>query len=66
MRSNRVLGTSVPSIPTTLGNARHNLNVCQHKWRELKPKLDRFNVCFDRVPTGDLSHDDQVEARREF
>ncbi|KAJ0826463.1 hypothetical protein HanRHA438_Chr17g0814571 [Helianthus annuus] len=21
---------------------RHNLNACQHKWRELRPKLDRF------------------------
>ncbi|MFS7985640.1 hypothetical protein Hanom_Chr11g01000881 [Helianthus anomalus] len=20
-----------------VGNTRHNLNVCQHKWRELKP-----------------------------
>ncbi|MFS8019395.1 hypothetical protein Hanom_Chr15g01403301 [Helianthus anomalus] len=43
-----------------VGNNRHNLNVCQHKWRELKPKLDRFKICFDRVLTGDLSHGDQM------
>ncbi|MFS8008898.1 hypothetical protein Hanom_Chr14g01278311 [Helianthus anomalus] len=44
-----------------VGNTRHNLNVCQHKWRELKPKLNRFKVCFNRVPAGDLIHDDRVE-----
>ncbi|MFS7896317.1 hypothetical protein Hanom_Chr00s004470g01722781 [Helianthus anomalus] len=47
-------------------NARHNLNACQHKWRELKLKLDRFKVCFERVPAGYLTHDDRVEARLEF
>ncbi|MFS7993319.1 hypothetical protein Hanom_Chr12g01092641 [Helianthus anomalus] len=44
-----------------VGNARHNLNTCQHKWRELKLHLDRFKACFDRVPAGDLSYDDRVE-----
>ncbi|MFS8001787.1 hypothetical protein Hanom_Chr13g01194471 [Helianthus anomalus] len=24
------------------GNTHHNLNACQHKWRELKPRLDRL------------------------
>ncbi|MFS7954790.1 hypothetical protein Hanom_Chr07g00634711 [Helianthus anomalus] len=41
-----------------VGNNRHNLNACQHKWRELIPKLDRFKVCFDHVFVGDLSHND--------
>ncbi|KAJ0909955.1 hypothetical protein HanRHA438_Chr07g0327091 [Helianthus annuus] len=41
-----------------VGNTRHNLNACQHKWRELKPHLDRFKAYFDRVPVGDLSYDD--------
>ncbi|MFS7997217.1 hypothetical protein Hanom_Chr12g01139081 [Helianthus anomalus] len=45
-----------------IGNNR--LNACQHKWRELTPKLGRFKVCFDRVPTGDLSHDDQMEIAK--
>ncbi|MFS8034109.1 hypothetical protein Hanom_Chr17g01577341 [Helianthus anomalus] len=47
-----------------VGNARHNLNACQHKWRELKQKLDLFKVCFDRVPTIDLTHDDRVEIAK--
>ncbi|MFS7988328.1 hypothetical protein Hanom_Chr11g01033471 [Helianthus anomalus] len=25
-----------------VGNNRHTLNVCQHIWRELRPKLDRL------------------------
>ncbi|MFS7921083.1 hypothetical protein Hanom_Chr03g00232511 [Helianthus anomalus] len=44
-----------------VGNTRHNLNACQHKWCELKPKLVWFKFCFDRVPAGDLSHDDRME-----
>ncbi|MFS8024856.1 hypothetical protein Hanom_Chr16g01468231 [Helianthus anomalus] len=44
-----------------VGNNHQNLKACQHKWRELKPKLDRFKICFDRVPAGDLSHADQKE-----
>ncbi|MFS8030017.1 hypothetical protein Hanom_Chr17g01529161 [Helianthus anomalus] len=36
---------------------RHNLNTCQHKWRELRPKLDRFKAYYETVPSGDLSHD---------
>ncbi|MFS7922962.1 hypothetical protein Hanom_Chr03g00255221 [Helianthus anomalus] len=47
-----------------VGNARHNLNTCQHKWRELKPKLDRFKFCFDRVPVGDLSHGDRMKIAK--
>ncbi|MFS8015792.1 hypothetical protein Hanom_Chr15g01360861 [Helianthus anomalus] len=45
-------------------NLRHNLNVGQHKWQELKPHMDRFKACFDRVSAGDLSHDDQVEIAK--
>ncbi|MFS7995746.1 hypothetical protein Hanom_Chr12g01121601 [Helianthus anomalus] len=33
-----------------VGNDRHNLNACQHKWRELRPKLDRFKAYYDSVP----------------
>ncbi|KAJ0566209.1 hypothetical protein HanIR_Chr06g0271231 [Helianthus annuus] len=47
-----------------VGNARHNLNACQHKRRELKPHLDRFKACFDRVPAGYLSYDGQVEIAK--
>ncbi|KAJ0937799.1 hypothetical protein HanRHA438_Chr03g0146001 [Helianthus annuus] len=47
-----------------VSNTRHNLNACQHKWRELKPKLDWFKVCFNRVPTGDLSHEDRMEIAK--
>ncbi|KAJ0870245.1 hypothetical protein HanRHA438_Chr11g0498201 [Helianthus annuus] len=47
-----------------VGNARHNLNAFQHKWRELKPHLDRFKACFDRVPADDLSYDDRVEIAK--
>ncbi|MFS7910275.1 hypothetical protein Hanom_Chr02g00104381 [Helianthus anomalus] len=48
-------------------NARHNLNACQHKWRDLKPKLDRFKRYYNRVPAAGLSHDDRVYiARVEF
>ncbi|MFS7906842.1 hypothetical protein Hanom_Chr01g00063971 [Helianthus anomalus] len=47
-----------------VGNASHNLNACQHKWGDLKPKLDRFKVCFDRVPRGDLTHDDRLEIAK--
>ncbi|KAJ0587731.1 hypothetical protein HanIR_Chr04g0166531 [Helianthus annuus] len=43
-----------------VGNDRHNLNACQHKWRELRPKLDRFKAYYEAVPSGDLSHEDQV------
>ncbi|MFS7916979.1 hypothetical protein Hanom_Chr03g00183661 [Helianthus anomalus] len=39
-----------------VGNTLHNLNACQHKWHEFKPRLDRLKVCFDRVPAGDLTH----------
>ncbi|KAM0063739.1 hypothetical protein Hdeb2414_s0003g00094481 [Helianthus debilis subsp. tardiflorus] len=41
-------------------NDRHNLNACQHKWRELRPKLDRFKAYYDSVPGGDISHEDRV------
>ncbi|KAJ0940096.1 hypothetical protein HanRHA438_Chr02g0079471 [Helianthus annuus] len=47
-----------------IGNTRNNLNACQHKWRELKPKLDRFKVCFDLDPAVDLTHDDRVEITK--
>ncbi|MFS7912959.1 hypothetical protein Hanom_Chr02g00136051 [Helianthus anomalus] len=40
---------------------QHVGNACQHKWRELKPHLDQFKACFDRVPVGDLSYEDRVE-----
>ncbi|MFS7990601.1 hypothetical protein Hanom_Chr11g01060731 [Helianthus anomalus] len=40
-----------------VGNTRYNLNACQHKVRELKPRLDKFKVCFDRVRAGDLTYD---------
>ncbi|MFS7970687.1 hypothetical protein Hanom_Chr09g00823871 [Helianthus anomalus] len=43
-----------------VGNDRHNLNACQHKWRELRPKLDRFKAYYEVVPSGELSHGDQV------
>ncbi|MFS7893717.1 hypothetical protein Hanom_Chr00s001105g01673911 [Helianthus anomalus] len=39
---------------------RHNLNACQHKWRELRPKLDRFKAYYESVPSGELSHEDRV------
>ncbi|MFS8027029.1 hypothetical protein Hanom_Chr16g01493841 [Helianthus anomalus] len=26
--------------------------------------MDRFKVCFDRVPAGDLTHDDRVEIAK--
>ncbi|MFS8018260.1 hypothetical protein Hanom_Chr15g01390001 [Helianthus anomalus] len=51
-------------MPKHVGNTRHNLNVCQHKWHELKPRLDRFEVCFDRVSADDLTYDDQVEITK--
>ncbi|MFS7897783.1 hypothetical protein Hanom_Chr00s011970g01748481 [Helianthus anomalus] len=41
-----------------VANTRHNLNACQHKWCELKPKLDRFKTCLYRVPADDLTNDD--------
>ncbi|MFS7944554.1 hypothetical protein Hanom_Chr06g00513541 [Helianthus anomalus] len=47
-----------------VGNTCHDLNACQHKWRELKPKLDRFKVCFNRVPAGNLTHDNRVEIAK--
>ncbi|MFS7986069.1 hypothetical protein Hanom_Chr11g01006091 [Helianthus anomalus] len=47
-----------------VGNTRHNLNACPHKWRQLKPKLDRFKVCFDHILAGDLTHDDRVEIAK--
>ncbi|MFS7990729.1 hypothetical protein Hanom_Chr11g01062331 [Helianthus anomalus] len=40
-----------------VGTRVYNLNACQHKWRELKQRLDRFKVCFDCVPAGDLTYD---------
>ncbi|MFS7908959.1 hypothetical protein Hanom_Chr01g00089221 [Helianthus anomalus] len=43
-----------------IGHGRHNLNVCQHKWRELRPKLDRFKGYYEAVPSGDLSHEDRA------
>ncbi|MFS7954662.1 hypothetical protein Hanom_Chr07g00633171 [Helianthus anomalus] len=57
-------GQALQQYEQHVGNARHNLNVCQRKWRELNPKPDRFKVCFDRVPVGDLSHDDRVEIAK--
>ncbi|MFS7945214.1 hypothetical protein Hanom_Chr06g00521541 [Helianthus anomalus] len=48
----------------TLGTRITILNVCQHKWRELKSKLDQFKICLDRVPVGDLTHDDRVEIAK--
>ncbi|MFS7972966.1 hypothetical protein Hanom_Chr09g00851041 [Helianthus anomalus] len=47
-----------------VGKARHNSNVCQHKWRELKTKLDWFKVCFERVPASDFTHNDRVEIEK--
>ena len=38
----------------------HNLNACQHKWRELRPKLERFKAYYEAVPSGELSHEDGV------
>ncbi|MFS7943211.1 hypothetical protein Hanom_Chr06g00497581 [Helianthus anomalus] len=50
-----------------VGNDRHNLNACQHKWRELRPKLERFKAYHDAVPGGELSHEDRVaKANIEF
>ncbi|MFS8028809.1 hypothetical protein Hanom_Chr16g01514821 [Helianthus anomalus] len=43
-----------------VGNDRHNLNACKHKWRELRPKLDRFKAYYEAVPSGELSHEDRV------
>ena len=43
-----------------VGNDRHNLNACQHKWHELRPKLDRFKTYYDSVPCGDISHEEWV------
>ena len=43
-----------------VGNDRHNMNACQHKWRELRPKLDRFKAYYEAVPGGELSHEDRV------
>ncbi|MFS8008025.1 hypothetical protein Hanom_Chr14g01267851 [Helianthus anomalus] len=47
-----------------VGNNRPNLNACQHKWRELRPKLDRFKIIFYRISAGDLSHDDRMEIAK--
>ncbi|MFS8021343.1 hypothetical protein Hanom_Chr16g01426301 [Helianthus anomalus] len=58
------LGRAIQQYQQQVGNARHNLNTCQYKWRVLKPKADRFKVCFDRVPAGDLTHDDRVEIAK--
>ncbi|MFS7951492.1 hypothetical protein Hanom_Chr07g00595811 [Helianthus anomalus] len=52
-----------PSL-LNVANNRHNLNKCQHKWREIRPKLDRFKICFGRVLTGHLSHDDRMEIAK--
>ncbi|MFS8026363.1 hypothetical protein Hanom_Chr16g01485881 [Helianthus anomalus] len=43
-----------------VGHDQHNLNACQHKWRELLPKLDRFKAYYEVVPSGELSHEDRV------
>ncbi|MFS7904317.1 hypothetical protein Hanom_Chr01g00034661 [Helianthus anomalus] len=43
-----------------VGNDWHNLNACQHKWHELRPKLDRFKTYYDSVPCNDISHEDWV------
>ncbi|MFS8031302.1 hypothetical protein Hanom_Chr17g01544261 [Helianthus anomalus] len=43
-----------------VGNDRHNLNACQHKWRGLRPKLERFKAYYEAVPGGELSHKDRV------
>ncbi|MFS7930413.1 hypothetical protein Hanom_Chr04g00344041 [Helianthus anomalus] len=46
--------------PEAFASYRHNLNVCQHKWNELRPKLDRFKAYYNSVPGGDISHEDRV------
>ncbi|MFS7928811.1 hypothetical protein Hanom_Chr04g00325121 [Helianthus anomalus] len=51
-------GQALQQYQQHVGNNRHNLNACQHKWRKLKPKLDWFKVCFNCVLARDLSHDD--------
>ncbi|MFS7973943.1 hypothetical protein Hanom_Chr09g00862631 [Helianthus anomalus] len=47
-----------------VGNNHNNLNACQHKWHELRLKQDRFNICFDRVPARNLSHDNRMEIAK--
>ncbi|MFS7984613.1 hypothetical protein Hanom_Chr11g00988531 [Helianthus anomalus] len=43
-----------------IGHDRHNLNACQHKWRELWPKLDHFKAYYEAVSSCELSHEDRV------
>ncbi|MFS8026218.1 hypothetical protein Hanom_Chr16g01484271 [Helianthus anomalus] len=52
-----------PSYRHNVGNDRHNLNACQHKWRELRPKLDRFKAYYEVVPSIEISHEDRVRWR---
>ncbi|MFS8011159.1 hypothetical protein Hanom_Chr14g01305621 [Helianthus anomalus] len=52
--------TTFSSYRHNVGNDRHNLNVCQHKWRELRPKLNRFKAYYEAVPSGEISHEDRV------
>ncbi|XP_035834138.1 ATP-dependent DNA helicase SRS2-like protein At4g25120 [Helianthus annuus] len=54
------LGGGFASYRYNVGNDWHNLNACQHKWRELRPKLDRFKAYYNSVSGGDISHEERM------